>query len=28
MNHWVISDVNREEFQRIVKAVQENDAVR
>ena len=28
MNHWVISDVNREEFQRIVKAVQANDAVR
>lgn len=28
MNHWVISDVNREEFQRIVKAVQANDTVR
>ena len=28
MNHWVVSDVNREEFQRIVKAVQANDAVR
>lgn len=28
MNHWVISDVNREEFERIVSAVRANDAAR